>query len=402
MTLVCSLKHGFKRLRFANHINSVLRSRIQERQARLIRLRYARAVRAKGVDSILPTDLKLALRKRLASRAARRGWPKHKGGLHLFLAFATTNWEAVLGHAFIPFGRVTVFDWRAQGFDDRAKDWLSRRDAMNQAMLAAFRDANQRDPVDAVVGYLSGFNTAPDTLAIMADDGAAIFNFSFDDKLEFPGPVIGGRYTGPAALAEVVDLHLTSDPDAVVRYVVHGGFAMFHPPAADPMVYRPYEGSFEYDVSFIGAKYGWRPRFMTALARRGIRVACFGDGWKDGPVPLEDMARIYSRSRINVGFAGIGHSRRLMCLKGRDFEVPMSGGLYLTQHNPELALVYDVGSEIVTYTDEADCARMIRRLLDNPAEAAQIRTAGRMRALKDHTYEARWSKVFRVTGLIDT
>lgn len=401
MTLVCFLKHGLKRLRFATHINSVLRSHIQERRARLIRLRYARAIRAKGSGSILPTDLELALRKRLVSRAVQRGWPKRKGELHLFLAYATNNWEAVLGHAFVPFGRVTVFDWRAQGFDDRAKDWLSRRDAMNKAMLAAFRDANQRAPVDAVVGYLSGFNTAPDKLAAMADEGAAIFNFSFDDKLEFPGPMIGGRYAGPAVLAEVVDLNLTSDPDAVVRYAVHGGLAMFHPEAADPMVYRPYEGSFEYDVSFVGAKYGWRPRFIAALARRGIRVTCFGEGWKDGPVPLEEMARIYSRSRINLGFAGIGHSRRLMCLKGRDFEVPMSGGLYLTQHNPELALVYDIGSEIVTYTDEADCASMIRRLLDNPAEAAQIRTAGRARALREHTYEARWSRVFRVAGLID-
>jgi len=80
------------------------------------------------------------------------------------------------------------------------------------------------------------------------------------------------------------------------------------------------------------------------------------------------MSRIYARSRINLGFGGIGHSRNLVCLKGRDFEVPMSGALYVTQHNPELALVFDIGREIVTYRDESEL------------RAAHSRAAGRSRA----------------------
>ena len=66
-----------------------------------------------------------------------------------------------------------------------------------------------------------------------------------------------------------------------------------------------------------------------------------------------------------------------MCLKGRDFEVPMSGGLYLTQHNPELELVYKIGQEILTYHDVDDCAATIRAIVTDLDRAASIRQAGR-------------------------
>lgn len=78
----------------------------------------------------------------------------------------------------------------------------------------------------------------------------------------------------------------------------------------------------------------------------------------------------------------------------------MSGGLYVTQNNPELKLVYDVGQEIVTYRAERDCAKTILDLLSDDANAAQIRDAGRKRALRDHTYDIRWTTLFETAGLL--
>ena len=80
-----------------------------------------------------------------------------------------------------------------------------------------------------------------------------------------------------------------------------------------------------------------------SLKKAGIDIAAFGKGWPGGTLSDREMVELYSRSRINLGFSGIGSSRRLCHLKGRDFEVPMSGGLYLTQDHPELELVYKVG-----------------------------------------------------------
>ncbi len=299
-----------------------------------------------------------------------------------------------------PFGRVTAFKWREHGFDDTRPDWLEYRDQMNLAMLEAYRKADSQEPVDAVVGYLSGYNMSPETLMQMADTGAVIFNFCWDDKLNFPGPEIGSRYASPAAIAHAVDLNLTNSPDSVIKYAVHGGLAMFWPEAAHPDIHHPHDVPFEFDVSFVGGCYGWRPVFIRRLSKMGIKVESFGHGWSNGPLPSEEMVKLYSRSRINLGFATVGHSRRLMCIKGRDFEIPMSGGLYLTQDNPELLRVYDVGTEILTYKNESDCAQIIQNLLTDPDRAETIRKAGRKRCLSEHTYEKRWTKIFGMASLL--
>ena len=126
----------------------------------------------------------------------------------------------------------------------------------------------------------------------------------------------------------------------------------------------------------------------------------FGPGWPNGPLPTEEMVRTWSRSRINLGFGGVADFKKTFCLKGRDFEVPMSGGLYLTEHHDELLPYYDIDREIVTYTDFDDLLVKIRRLLGNPAEAESIRKAGRDRALREHTWEMRFEKVFRLLGVL--
>jgi hypothetical protein len=315
------------------------------------------------------------------------------------------NWEVVVPEVLATFGRVSLFDWSAAGFDALSPDWVSRRDAMNDAMLEAFDAAYREEPVDVVVGYLSGSNTAPEVLERMARRGCAIVNFCFDDKLLFEGVPLGGRPSGPAPLASKVDLNLTNAPASLVKYAAHGGLALFWPQGAHPGLHRPVETPFEFDVSFVGGGYGWRPVFIRRLQRllapAGVEVACFGPRWPAGPLSDEEMVRLYSRSRINLGFGGVASSRRLTCLKGRDFEVPMSGGLYLTQQNPELERVFDVGREIVTYRDEAGCARTILDLLADPDRAAAIRRAGRARCLRDHTWERRWAQVFELAGLLE-
>jgi spore maturation protein CgeB len=88
------------------------------------------------------------------------------------------------------------------------------------------------------------------------------------------------------------------------------------------------------------------------------------------------------------------------CLKGRDFEIPMSGGLYLTEFHPELERWFDVGREIVAYVDYEDLAAKVRFLLANPKTAGEIRKRGMQRARREHSWEMRFEKVFSLFGLI--
>lgn len=188
--------------------------------------------------------------------------------------------------------------------------------------------------------------------------------------------------------------------DALEKYVVEGAIPLYLPEGANPNIHRPYDEDKVYDVSFVGQCYGNRPEIIDKLREAGVRVEAFGPGWPNGPLTTEEMVRTWSRSKINLGFGGVLGHKEMYCLKGRDFEVPMSGGLYLTEHHAELIPFYDVGREIVTYTSFDDLVEKIRWLLSEPDQAEMIRRAGRARALREHTWEMRFDRVFRMLGAL--
>jgi spore maturation protein CgeB len=196
------------------------------------------------------------------------------------------------------------------------------------------------------------------------------------------------------------DLCWTSTLDALEKYCVEGATPLYLPEGANPEIHRPYEVEKTFDVSFVGQCYENRPAVIDALRKAGIRVEAFGPGWPDGPLSTGEMVRTYSRSRVNLGFGGVAGHKDTYCLKGRDFEVPMSGGLYLTEAYEELERFYEVGKEIVTYSGVEDLVEKIRWLLSNPGEAEAIRQAGRRRALSGHTWGMRFDRVFRVIGAL--
>ena len=395
-----TLVRRLKTIPLAAAANAGIKAWMIERDAVSTQRHYAADTKRRGLDVPWGPGLRSALKARIADRAGRLGWPKPLGGLHIFLVYPYHNWEAVLPTALAEFGRVSGYEWRSRGFDETAADWVSRRESMNEQLLREFRAANRERPVDVVVGYVSGYTVGPEVLRAMSAQGSIITNFCFDDKVCWPGPLHGDRYASPAAIADAVDLNLTSDPEGAERYFAHGGLSMFHAEAADPTWYRPMSQPFEFDVSFVGAAYGWRPKLIAGLRRQGLEVACFGKGWPNGPIANDAMNGLYSRSRVNLGCGGIGFSHKLLCLKGRDFEVPMSGAVYLTQDNPELSEVFEVGREILVYRDIEDCARVIRATLNDPVGADGIRRAARARCVRDHTYTARWTTVFRALGAL--
>jgi len=120
---------------------------------------------------------------------------------------------------------------------------------------------------------------------------------------------------------------------------------------------------------------------------------------------LSDIAMIqmYSRSRINLGFSSCGDTHetgeRILQVRLRDFEVPMSGGFYMVEHMEELEEFFDIGKEIVCYTDKEDLADKIKYYLKHDVERERIRKAGHERCLRDHSWHKRFQKAFHEMGL---
>jgi hypothetical protein len=218
-----------------------------------------------------------------------------------------------------------------------------------------------------------------------------------------------------------------------------------------------------YDVTFVGQRYADRADLLHHLYANGVQVRAWGAGWQPrkrldvanvkaalalvederldgvrrlararlrrrpaapnasayaspasvdsvdtsnfgGPRLLQrDLVRMFSRSRLSLGFATAGSShlssRRLTHLRLREFEAPMSGALYLTEHQEELAEYFSIGHEMLTYTDRDDLLDKARFFLAHPEAAERIRRAGHQRALREHTWQHRFNELFDLLGL---
>jgi spore maturation protein CgeB len=224
---------------------------------------------------------------------------------------------------------------------------------------------------------------------------AAVVNWGTDDSWKF--------WQFSRFLCEHLDLHVTTDAVALgaaaklgIKNVIASQWAASASRLAEPLPSR----ACSYDVSFVGMAYGSRQAQVQALARRGIDVNCFGQGWSHGPVDLREVERIYRSSRVSLNFAesGLQLSRggllRSRQIKARTFEVPGAGGFLLSEEHPNLSEYFRIGAELVTYRSDTDLAEKIRYYLDHPDERDAIARAGHERVRREHLYEARFRPIF--------
>lgn len=327
--------------------------------------------------------------------------PKPQGTLNILAIYHHYNWEdESLRPSLEKLGRVRHYDWFEQ-FNHQRKDWhRSIKTRMNEALVRQAEQWIKDDSTDVIFTYLSGELVLPETMRTLNSFGVPMINLSLNDKESFIGKIRNGQATGMRDICRYVDICWTSTEDALEKYCVEGGLPLYLPEGANPEIHKPYPVEQSIDVSFVGQCYGNRPAVIQALKDHGIHVETFGYGWPNGPLSTGDMVRMYSKSKINLGFGGVAAHQDTFCLKGRDFEIPMSGGLYLTEYSPELERVFAIGKEILTYRTIDELIEKVRHLLDHPDEAEAIREAGYRRALSEHTWKMRFEKIFRLIGLM--
>ena len=281
-------------------------------------------------------------------------------------------------------------------------DWaesLDWRDRLQRDLVEEFHEAHRAAPVDLVFAYASYRELEPDTLRAVRSSGVPVAIYCLDDKHLFAQQPELGYPNGQAPLIGAADLHITNSRECVRWYLAEGAAAYYMPQGIDPDQYHPVAGEQYPQATFVGQRYGFRGRFIEALRAAGIEVACFGPGWGH-LLTHEQKVDVYSRSVVNLGIAGVGYSDRITCVKGRDFEIPATGGMYLTTYDSELAELFEVGRELSCYRNEIDCAEQIHYYLENPEAAVKIGAAGRARCLRDHTWEARFTELLRWLGVL--
>ena len=231
---------------------------------------------------------------------------------------------------------------------------------------------------------------------------------------------------------------VTTDRDAMEKYqrigyrnVIRSQWGVNH------FRYKPISDSKKYEVTFVGQNHSTRKSVVEKLARRGIHVDCWGRGWDNGRVSTDEMIAIFSSSTINLNFTDssivfnrkqaakiflnrraddtyrfnapreiLGHVKTLLNeqrvqIKGRNFEVPATGGFLLTQHVDGIEEYFVPGKEIATFTSVDDLCEKVRYYLAHDQERESIRKAGYERALREHTLEQRFNTIFTKVTAVD-
>ncbi|GAG53061.1 unnamed protein product, partial [marine sediment metagenome] len=199
--------------------------------------------------------------------------------------------------------------------DDRLKmpfipeDFSGWRKKLQKDILTAVEKAHSKKKIDLCFAYGTIRNFERQTLLKLRQMSIPVALWYLDEKhgfLKNQEPLIGAY-----------DLHLSNSIEPMRWYIAKGQACYYFPQAIDPKIYFPKERTRDIDVSFVGAAYGWRLEFIDKLKKNGIPIECFGPGWDNGPV--EDIREIFWRSKINLGIGFTGMSKKLTCIKARDF-----------------------------------------------------------------------------------
>ena len=162
---------------------------------------------------------------------------------------------------------------------------------------------------------------------------------------------------------------------------------------------------YKYDVSFVGGFHPYRKWFIETLQKRGIEVVAFGNGWENGALSAEEMNELFVSSKINLNIGNsnsfdirylTSHWKALPLLfkskknasqiKARNFEIPYFNGFQLTDYTPSIENYFNLGKEIVCYSDVDEAELLIRYYLENEEERENIKDDAHNRALNEHGY----------------
>jgi hypothetical protein len=77
----------------------------------------------------------------------------------------------------------------------------------------------------------------------------------------------------------------------------------------------------------------------------------------------------------------------------RDFEAPTAGSFLLTQFSDEISTLFDIKTEIETYSNEWELVDKLRFYLKNPDLIIKIAKSGHQRIIKEHLWEHRFERL---------
>lgn len=313
---------------------------------------------------------------------------------------------------------------------------------------SCFKKEHLKKPFDFFLSYFNDNDVNVDILQNLKRSGVPLANFSCNNTHQFHLV---------EKISPYFDFNLHSEKDAEIKFKAIDANPVWFPMGANPKYYFPQNLDFKYDLTFIGAAYSKRSYYINCLISNNLEVDCFGPNWLINkpyaflkmikreferdinlvrllfivdkqerynlssklqyndllgnirvknkshfhyPVSDDEMVKIFNKTRINIGFTEVYSKDNIPGLELkqhihlREFEVPMSGGLHITNYLEELEYFYQVEKEILTFRNEFELIDKIKFYLNHENQALTIRKNGYRRAIECHSYQKRYLDLF--------
>jgi spore maturation protein CgeB len=241
----------------------------------------------------------------------------------------------------------------------------------------------------------------PDVVRRMRQGGARI-------AFWFPDPV--SHLVRQLMILAPYDALFFKEPHLVDRLSANLGLPVHYlPEACNPDCHRPIvEAGTEPYIVVPGTMYPVRIRLLERLIAKGIPLKLYGVGiprWiGDTPARAMQAGRYVTRDQKAIVFrsaAGVlntMHPAEIFGVNGRLFQAAGCGAAVLSESRATLGDVFDVGREILAFSDFDELVHNATRLLNERGLSARLGDAAALRAHRDHTYEKRITTILEAVS----
>jgi spore maturation protein CgeB len=188
----------------------------------------------------------------------------------------------------------------------------------------------------------------------------------------------------------------------------------FLPYACDPntnlavSVTNEEKSKYEHDVVFVGSHYPERESVLASLASE-FDIGIWGPGWENsklkeyvhgGLLYPQEWTKVYSCAKIvlNIPYGLKNFTNTFVQPTIRIFEALACGAFVLTDDNPDIRTIFEIGKHLETYSNINELKNRLRIYLKDTEKREAIGRTGKEEVLAKHTYAQRLKEIFSILG----
>lgn len=233
-----------------------------------------------------------------------------------------------------------------------------------------------------------------------------LVNWCYDSVSRYPSIIEGCEHYDLFYIFEPADKDIMESFDLKIKFL---------PMAYDPRYYKVMNGDKKtYDISFVGGMIEKRKKILGKIISEfpNKKYGIWGKAWtwynpflqyeykikrrklgkriNNYKIKPNQVNRVYNDSKICLN---IHHTQNKKGLNPRTFEILGAGGFQLVDYKEKLEEIFELGEELVAYTDKNDLLKKIDYYLDNEDERRKIAKKGHKKVIENHTFKKRAKRI---------